>query len=56
MPYIDYLFSHQKFEVDVIMIPYTHDKIDRADIVSRTVINTNVIWTKAVHAVNLWII
>lgn len=28
------LFSHQKFEVVVIMIPYTGDKIDREDNVS----------------------
>ena len=26
------LFSHQKFEVVVIMIPYTDDKIGREDV------------------------
>lgn len=56
MLYIDYLFSHKKFEVNVILIPYTHDKIDREDNVSKIVINRNVIWTKAVHTVNLWIV
>ena len=56
MLYIDYFRSHQKFVVNVIMIPYTHDKIDREENVSRIVINRNVIWAKAVHAVNLWII